>query len=210
MFQSTREQLLSVGFSVTQIKRRFGITWSKHVLAKASSRQRDSSQLDLIGSQRLPRALRTNTFLSWDFHKRFLPMALRAFSDQQTLQWIFWVEDDCTFKRNLNLTVAKLISVCDRSRASGAVWLGFVSRNGVPAWGSHLIALSRQGALNLKSHLDDLGAQAMQNGKPLQYLMGLDTMMKAFCCVWMNGLPLVVTHSESLAYQRSHELAGRK
>ena len=197
--------MIEAGFEAREVHRRRGIDFSQYL----NDLQAAGDGIARVGSQRLPRGLRKNTFLMFDFHRFFLPLVLSKFSEDASLEWCFWVEDDCSFAGR-DATIASQVLACAASlRASGACWMGYSRRKGAPRYQSHLVALSRTGAEAMAEHLDETANAAKQAGDHLAYLEGLDTFLHKAQKTTKYGRPLVVAAPTSMARQRKHTRVGR-
>ena len=77
-------------------------------------------------------------------------------------------------------------------------WLGHLRIGGQPRWQSHIVAVSRWSAPALKRELD---TRQRQGTSLVQYLKGLDTMLRDLQAVTHKGHALVRALPESMACQ---------
>ena len=140
----------------------------------------------------------------WDFHTRFLPWALKHFSATPRLRVVAWVEDDCTLQPGLTAD-----DVLEAFRACNApvAWSGYKLRHGRPFWGSHMVAMTRKGATELKRAMDKEAAAWKGTRTPAAYCQGLDTWLRQ---AHNRGGHLVACPAAPVCYQRGHALQGRR
>ena len=192
LYAKAVETLSDCGLPVARIRRRHGIDWLAY--------QRASEE----GSRRpydLPRGLKRHTFLMWDFHKSFLPAVAAAFEADDDLDLVFWVEDDIKIKDGVTWT--EVVAACGDNPAP-LTWLAYYKVKGRPRYGTHLLAVHRDGLSALLSHLDAMEAASTDR---MDYLEGLDT----FCFHLLEQDDgLVAVASQSLAEQRRHTMRGRR
>ena len=191
MWIRTREKLVAMGVSVKRIVRRRGIHFEHY--------QQNGYRL----CHDLPAGLKRCTFLMWDFHHRFLNSCSKWFEKDIDLQYIWWVEDDCSFKTGVDMESLHAIAVGGKALIH---WAGYKRKRGEPTWGSHLAVIHRSSVAHLIAQRDK---EANEAGD-LSYLMGLDTWFRNGQMISVAGKRLVVASSESVGYQRRHEWAWRR
>ena len=191
MWLQTRDRLIQGGVAAECIVRRVGIDF-------AAYRQNHG---------RHPVGLTRSTFLMHDFHKGFLPLCRQRFENNQQLQYIWWVEDDCSFKKGQNATTLHARALAGRACL---LWAGYTNKHGGPCWGSHLAAVTRSGLKALQKQMDDEEAKLQREGSRLSYLVALDTWFRRGLAIQHRGKPLVQAFPESGASQVQHERQGRR
>ena len=131
----------------------------------------------------------------YDFHKHFLPAATKLFDRFRHLACVLWLEDDLRMKPGRTI-----VHVVDGARACepSVGWLGYLRVGGQPRWRSHIVSVSRRSALAMKHELD---ARQRQRASPVQYLKGLDTLLRDFQALTRAGHPLVRALPEPIACQ---------
>ena len=181
MYVSAVAHLVSVGCPISCIHRRRGIDFRSYI--------------DSAGASRYPKGLACSTFLMYDFHKHFLPAATKLFDRFRDLTCVLWLEDDCRMKPGRTMA-----HVMDGARACepSVGWLGYLRVGGQPRWQSHIVSVSRWSAPALKRELD---TRQRQGTSPVQYLKGLDTMLRDLQAVTHKGHALVRALPESMACQ---------
>ena len=201
LYDTTFNELLKIGFEAGQIHRRRGIDMNEY--------EQGNVMLKHSGSvvRRVPEGLQKHTFLLWDFHKCFLPLAAAAFDDDPNLEVIFWVEDDVKMMPGVDAG-----SLLDAVKQAGAAitWLAFTIVKGTPTFGTHLAGISRDGVALALRELDRLEEEFATQGSRLKYLMGLDTFFKKSLRTSIDGTALVKAVPKSMARQRSHSFKGRR
>ena len=191
MWTSTHEGLMRAGVPAACVVRRKGIDFDKYTEDPG----------------RRPEGLKRSTFLMWDFHKGFLPRCKFWFASEAELQFIWWVEDDCALKANVDFTALHAHALAGRACLH---WAGYLSKRGQPHWGTHLVAVSREGLPHLEARLSQEAAKAAEGGNSLAYLRGFDTWIRGVLAIEQGGMPLVRVLPKSVAQQRRHALRGRR
>ena len=202
LWKLSRGELLRIKFGAPYIRRRFGIMWSDY-----EQLQKDPCVRG-VPDQRLPKGLKRNTFLHYDFHIYFLPKLLQTFERDPSLKWGAWVEDDVVFKPQCT---AMQLGASAITSSPSAVWVGYILRHGLPTWGSHCLVMTKAAATRLLAELDEM-AEAVSGctGRELSYLVGLDTWFKMCLPKIVNGAALMVAPPVAVAHQRAHLLRGRR
>ena len=122
--------------------------------------------IDFEAPARLPSGLGRSQFLMYDVHKNFLPMAVKLFAQQRSLQFIFWAEDDCGSRNQSN---AKSVLEAAQAISPSAGWLGYLRVNGEPRWQSHMVSFTRWSATAM---LHDLNEQRSGHATPADFSNG--------------------------------------
>jgi len=200
MFNATLSELVRIGVPVAAVRRRRGFAFR-------AARAGNMPVGHCARPTRPPEGLRLNTFLMWDFHKNFIPTALRACEGSNNdVKVVLWVEDDTRFADGIQ---AQDIIAAVRNAEPSFVWLGYILKAGKPHWGSHLLGFSPASLQIAKKTLDAAQAQSRSRGKPLQYLVGLDTWVRRVLTTTQDGHPVASVVSRSMACQRQHAKRGR-
>lgn len=198
MWLDSRSRLLDAGVPISRIRRRFGINWPAYQRSRASGarRQRD-----------IPIGLTRCQFLMYDFHHMFLPQCQAIFAQEPQLTVIYWIEDDIKLGHTEDFMEIHNTALGQDTCLS---WLGYVRVKGKPRWGTHVLGVHREGLQDLVDHLDTKAKASQEAGKPLSYLMGLDTWVARACAVHVRARPLAQASATSLASQRKgHPFEGR-
>ena len=128
---------------------------------------------------------------------------MKWFEKDLYLEYIGWVEDDCSFKTGVDMESLHAIAVGGKALIH---WAGYKRKRGEPTWGSHLAVIHRSSVAHLIAQRDK---EANEAGD-LSYLMGLDSWFRNGQMISVAGKPLVAASSESVGYQRRHEWAWRR
>ena len=201
-------RLCATGVPASKVHRRFGIDWHEYLRASGESdrRQRD-----------VPLGLKRHTFLMYDFHRHFLPSCEQAFQQDGELKVVYWVEDDITFPKGTAFRDIHALALGHASAPAGPClsWLGFTKVRGKARYGSHLVAVHREGVAALKAHLDCASEDGKEGGNLLSYLKGLDTFLCEGCSTRASGVAtgrlLAQASTQSMASQlKDHAFVGRR
>ena len=125
---------------------------------------------------------------------------------------VYWIEDDVKFNTGLAFSEITDIALSQHACVS---WLGYITRRGIPTWGTHLLAVHRGGVEGLQAYLDTQAVTGQEKGTSLSYLMGLDTWIKRACGDIVanggtNARAIAKASTTSLAPQeKRHPFVGR-
>ena len=131
--------------------------------------------------------------------QEFLPMAVKLFAQQRSLQFIFWAEDDCGFCNQSN---AKSVLEAAHAISPSAGWLGYVRVNGEPRYQSHLVSFTRWSATAMLHDLNELWSG---HATPADFYMGLDTYIWELC----GRSDIIRPSPQSLVHQIRSLTSGR-
>ena len=203
MWEQARDRLLAVGVPLGRIRRRHGIHWSEYEQLESDAAHWSDLRHDL------PRGLQRNTFLMYDFHRRFLPACQEAFRASGGLSLVYWIEDDINFARLSRMSDINSIAASQNTCLS---WLGYKRVKGKPKWGTHIMAVHRAGVDELLAVLNGKAQVARDGGRPMSYLMGLDTWVSQMCeAKTPTGRSVAMASAKSLAQQSyTHAFVGRR
>ena len=208
LWEGALSRVCATGVPASRVVRRFGIDWNEYLRASGAGdrRQRD-----------LPLGLKPHTFLMYDFHRHFLVACAQAFQRDDGLKVVYWVEDDISFPSGIAFRVIHDLAVAHASAPAGPClsWLGFTKQRGEARYGSHLVAVHREGISALVAHLDRLAKEGQDVGRPMSYLKGLDTFLWVACRTRASGAAtsrlLARASTQSCASQlHNHAFVGRK
>ncbi len=180
MFSTTRGLLMDNGFESANIRRLHGVD--------PANPPRGFNSTDL----------RPSNFLTKYFLTRFAPMAEEKLKEPG-VKAVCWAEDDCKLKSGVNAEdIAKEIE----DAAPAASWLGYYKVGGAPRWGAHLIGFNSSSLPRFVEAARELYEQTPRS---------LDTTLFHLLDSRQRGPdPIVKPAKESMAFQRSHELKGRR
>ena len=201
LYDLAMKECLRIGFQPSQVARRKGLDFTKYT-------QTDPGRMrNVSGTIHVPKGLKKDTFLMWDFHINFLPMVAGAFALDSTLDVVFWLEDDIAFSKDV---LATTLTRHATAMSNSLGWMAYTKVKGEARYGTHCIAVPRYGVALARQALDEDAAAAAVGGDPLSYLEGLDTFIWRACRRKLGGAPLAMAAEESMAGQRKHKYAGRK
>lgn len=156
--------------------------------------------IDFEAPARLPSGLGRSQFLMYDVHKNFLPMAVKLFAQQRSLQFIFWAEDDCGSRNQSN---AKSVLEAAQAISPSAGWLGYLRVNGEPRWQSHMVSFTRWSATAMLHDLNELWSG---HATPADFYMALDTYIWRLC----GRSDIIRPSPQSLVHQIRSLTSGRR
>ena len=195
-WEKAREELLQAGIPVENICRRKGLDFTEY--------SRPDSPLPRDG--RYPPGLKRHTFLHFDFIEHFLPWCKDRFEKRDSVQVIWWVEDDIKMKMGASQVHEKLELTLQQEHC--LLWAGYTKKGATPRFGSHLVGVTRVGFDRLLDFVRDSRSSGVREVG--DHLKGLDTWLWQLVDRSSDENKLCKTAAETWAGQVRHTRAGRR